>query len=269
VGEELAWLKDIPLDAPAELEGTLSEVLELVRPLAEQHRARLEVSLAEDLPDLAVHPAAARHLLLHLVSMLLPRAACGRVCVSARALRWNVEVRMQGQAHGEVSPARADQASLDMAYQLAELCGGELHLAVGGAKSEVALTLPALEQLPVLAIDDNADTLQLLHRFTAGTRYRLVGTRAPAQALELVAQCSPQVIVLDVMMPQVDGWKVLAHLRQHPLTCETPIVICTILPQEPLAFSLGASGFVRKPLTQDSFLAALDHQVAQLGPGRR
>jgi CheY-like chemotaxis protein len=119
--------------------------------------------------------------------------------------------------------------------------------------------------LPVLVVDDNADVLQLLQRYSAGTRYRLIGTRDPEQVLSLTEKFSPQVIILDVMMPQVDGWRVLGRLRQHPRTSHIPIIVCTILAQEALALSLGASAFIRKPVTRQVFLAALDHQVALTG----
>ena len=69
------------------------------------------------------------------------------------------------------------------------------------------------------------------------------------------------------MMPQVDGWRVLGRLRQHPLTGHIPVVVCTILSQEALALSLGASAFIRKPITRRAFLAALDDQVAPMGKG--
>ena len=72
---------------------------------------------------------------------------------------------------------------------------------------------------------------------------------------------SPQIIVLDVMMPHVDGWEILGRLRQHPVTGQIPIIVCTILAQEELALSLGASSFIRKPITRQAFLAALDHQI--------
>jgi CheY-like chemotaxis protein len=71
-----------------------------------------------------------------------------------------------------------------------------------------------------------------------------------------------------VMMPQVDGWKLLGRLREHPLTREIPVVVCTILAQEELAWTLGASGFVKKPVRQRAFLAALDRvSRARRGPG--
>jgi CheY-like chemotaxis protein len=110
-------------------------------------------------------------------------------------------------------------------------------------------------------IDDNADTLQLLRRYSAGSRYHLFTTQDPETALALAAQHRPEIIVLDVMMPGIDGWKVLTQLRQHPSTEQIPIVVCTILPQRETALSLGASGFVRKPVTRRSFLVALDDQL--------
>ena len=59
-------------------------------------------------------------------------------------------------------------------------------------------------------------------------------------------------------MPQTDGWRVLSQLRQHPVTADTPVIVCTILAQQALALSLGANAFLRKPITRQDFLAALD-----------
>jgi CheY-like chemotaxis protein len=109
----------------------------------------------------------------------------------------------------------------------------------------------------------------MLQRYTSGTRYRLVGTQDPEESLSLAEKISPQIIVLDVMMPQVDGWRVLGRLRQHPLTEHVPVIVCSILAQEELALSLGASGFVHKPVTRQAFLAALDRQIDLLEPERR
>jgi CheY-like chemotaxis protein len=117
----------------------------------------------------------------------------------------------------------------------------------------------------VLVIDDNADTLQLLQRYDTGTRYRLVTTQDPEQVLNLVEQLRPQIIVLDVMMPQVDGWELLGRLRQHPITEHTRLIVCTILAQEELALSLGADAFISKPVQRQTFLATLDHQAEVRG----
>jgi CheY-like chemotaxis protein len=240
----------------------------LVHPLAVQHGVGLETVLADALPQLAVHPVALRQALLNLLSVAVRRAGGSKVRVSTRPLRWEVEIEVQCT---RVPPASRptsnnEEASLDMAHRLADLCGGRLTLSTDEDAFDATLVLPALEQLPVLVIDDNADTLQLLQRYAAGTRYRLIGTQEPEQALSLVEEFSPQVILVDVMMPQVDGWEVLGQLRQHPLTAHIPVVVHTILAQEELALSLGASALLRKPVTRQDFLAALDRQIALMGP---
>ncbi len=264
---ELAWLKDIPPEKPTDLNQTLSEVLELARLLAVQHGVHLEVETTDVPSSLAVHPVALSQILLTLLSVAIAQSPGNRVYISTRSLRWEVEIRVHGtqSSSGPTSISDDDAASLELAHQLADMCGGRL-MFVGqeGGDFSAILTLPALAQLPVLVIDDNADTLQLLQRYTTGTRYRLVGTRDPEKALELAEKLSPQIIVLDVMMPQVDGWKVLGRLRQHPLTGHIPIVVCTILAQESLALSLGANAFIKKPVTRQAFLATLDHQVARM-----
>jgi CheY-like chemotaxis protein len=72
------------------------------------------------------------------------------------------------------------------------------------------------------------------------------------------------VIILDVMMPDIDGWEILGRLRSHPSTSAIPVVVCTILAQEELALSLGASGFLLKPITRQALLEELDRQAALL-----
>jgi CheY-like chemotaxis protein len=70
--------------------------------------------------------------------------------------------------------------------------------------------------------------------------------------------------VLDVMMPEQDGWTLLGQLREHPTTRGVPIIVCTILPQEQLALTLGAAEFIRKPVSRKTLLSALDRQADQL-----
>ena len=276
VSEELAWLKDVPLESPADLAQLLPDVLALAGPLAAQHKVHLDTTIAGDVPSLAVHAVALSQTLLNLLSVAIHRVTGGQVAISASALPLEVEIKVQGTylRQGPQPVLDDDVASLDLARQLADLCRGRLEVARSGDRPRqeggeeafsATLTLPSFVQLPVLVIDDNADTLQLLQRYAVDTRYRLVTTRDPEQALSLAEKFSPKIIVLDVMMPQADGWKVMARLRQHPLTGHIPIVVCTILPQEEMAFALGASGFVRKPVTRQAFLAALDRQAERLG----
>jgi CheY-like chemotaxis protein len=264
VSEELAWLRDLPAETPIDLKEVLSEALELVQPLVAQHDVDIEVTTAGALPSLAVHPVALKQMLVSLLGVTVFLSAGGCVYISARPLRWEIEVQVWGEAlsSGSESLSSDDTASLRIVRELVDLFGGKMMVSDEESKAiDVTLTLPALEQLPVLAIDDNADALQLLQRYAAGTRYRIVGTRDPEQALNLAEKLAPQIILLDVMMPQVDGWKVMGMLKHHPRTGHIPIVVCTILAQERLALALGASGFIQKPVTRQALLDALNGQI--------
>ncbi len=271
IHNDLTWLKDAPPAVPTDLEQELPAVLNLAQPLATQHRVRLEIEKGDALPRLAVPPVAFRQALLCLLSVAISQAATGVVRIVIRLQGWEAEIEVRCAAIVSAPQEVLDDnaAGLNLARQLADLFGGKLIIADDARAFSATLTLPVQGQVPVLAIDDNPDTLHLLQRYTAGTRYRLVGTQSPEQALSLAKELAPHIVVLDVMMPEVDGWEMLGRLRQHPLTAHIPIVVCTILTQEELALSLGASAFVRKPITRQAFLAALDRQVAPPGPESR
>jgi CheY-like chemotaxis protein len=261
--DELAWLRNSPPEKPTDLGCALTEIVDLARPLAAQHDVCLQVERSDDLPMLAVHPVAFSQTLLNLLAVAIQHAPGGLVRAEVARLRWEVTFLVECARSGSQSLTLADDEppGLDMAHQLAELSGCWLTHGFDQGAFTATLTVPALEQWPVLVIDDNADTLQLMERYASGTRYRLVSTQDPLEGLALAEKMAPQAIVLDVMMPQTDGWRVLSHLRQHPATGDVPVIVCTILAQEALAHSLGANAFLRKPITRQAFLAALDRLV--------
>jgi CheY-like chemotaxis protein len=160
------------------------------------------------------------------------------------------------------APLALPADTLETGQSLLALCQGTINLssAAPGAL-EIAFTVPVARHLTVLVIEDNADTLQLYQRYLAESRYRFLGAHSPQMGLALAASEAPQVIVLDVMMPESDGWAVLGQLRVHPQTQDIPVIVCSIVPQGRLAQSLGAAEFIRKPISQGELLAALDRQV--------
>jgi CheY-like chemotaxis protein len=128
---------------------------------------------------------------------------------------------------------------------------------------EASIILPAAPQISILVIDDNPDLLGLVQRYLSDTRYEFHGTTDSQLALSVAEDLEPDIILLDVMMAGVDGWELLGRLREHPKTQRASIVVCTILPQEQLALTLGASDFIRKPVRRKDLLAVLDRQVTK------
>lgn len=262
----LAWLQQIPVDESPNLNQLLPAVLQMADGIASQYNVCLEADLPDMLPSLAVRRVALRQILLSLLTAAIRQTAGGSVVIRAEPLERCVLTIIRGSGAAQPSDQLVDLANLEMAQQLAQACGCtlETRLTKDGVFSST-LRLPVLDQITVLVIDDHLDTIQLLQRYTVGTSYRVIGVQE-VEVFPMAAEICPRLILLDVMMPRVDGWELLGRLRQHPLTSHLPILVCTILPQEELAKSLGADGFLRKPVSRDALLTALDRHLSYPRP---
>lgn len=265
--QELAWLREASGADLTDLAESLPAILSLARKLATRHSVTLNVAPAapglDRMPRVSLPPVALRQTLINLFSVAIPRAAGGRVEVSVAQAAWDVliGIRCPHYPSGPRPPLEDEADNLNMARQLAEVCGCRLNLAADARGFDAVLTLPALEQIPILVIDDKPDTLQLLQRYVSGSRYRLITVSDGEQAVETALRVAPQVIVLDVMMPRVDGWELIGRLHENPKTQDVPIIVHTILAQRDLALLLGANDYMRKPVSRPDFLAALDRQL--------
>ncbi len=265
--QELAWLKDGDGAEASDLAEALPAIIALAGKLAERYAVKLDVAPIERLPQVSLSAVALRQILINLFSVVIPRAAGGVVQIVAQQEKWHVVIHICCPQYpsGPRPPLENEADNLNLARQMAEVCGCRLTLMADARGFDAALALPALEQIPVLVIDDKADAHQLLQRYASGSRYRLIAVSDAEQAVEMARRTVPQVIVLDVMMPRVDGWELLGRLRENPATREIPIIVHTILAQRDLALLLGASDFLRKPVSRADFLAALDRQWVRVG----
>ncbi len=251
--------------APPELRIPLAEALENVRglalPLAQQMDVGLDIYLTANLVALPVSPMALRTILLTVLTVAIPRA---RSCaIAMRADRREDEIAIAVTCSGTQSEQGLltdnDLLRLATAQEQAAFYDARLEIAdprKGGLS--VTLFLPAPEQSIVLVVDDNADWLELVQRYAAGSRYQVVPNLAPETACAAAGKLQPSLIVLDVMMHNIDGWQVLSELRHDPATSHIPVVVCTVLPLEEMALALGANAFLQKPVSQQQFLHMLD-----------
>lgn len=115
----------------------------------------------------------------------------------------------------------------------------------------------------VLAVDDTAANLNLLVQLLAGA-YRVQLATSGAKALELASRKPPDIVLLDVMMPELDGYEVCRRLKADPRTREIPVIFLTALNEvedETRAFEAGGADFVAKPFTPATLLARLRAQL--------
>jgi PAS domain S-box-containing protein len=109
----------------------------------------------------------------------------------------------------------------------------------------------------VLVIDDDPTMREMLTRFLSGEGFRAVTANTGKEGLELAHRLHPAAILLDVMMPQMDGWSVLGALKADPALAPTPVIMLTVLEDKSLGYLLGASEFLTKPVEWDRLGAVL------------
>lgn len=113
------------------------------------------------------------------------------------------------------------------------------------------------EALPVLVIDDDPTVHDLLRRSLGKEGFRVEGALNGAQGLALARSLHPAVITLDVMMPHMDGWATLAQLKSDPDLANIPVVMITMVNDQGIGYSLGASDYLIKPVDRDRLLTVL------------
>ena len=108
----------------------------------------------------------------------------------------------------------------------------------------------------VMVVDDDADTRELCDLLLERTGYERALAASGEEAVSLLEQHTPALIVLDLNMPGMDGWSVAALIRKHERTARIPILVMTGLGQnvENAARRAGATGFCLKPLDSKRFV---------------
>lgn len=114
----------------------------------------------------------------------------------------------------------------------------------------------------ILLIDDNPRFVELLTRYLTNHAYVIVAASNGADGLRMVQEMQPDLIILDVMMPEVDGWELFQRIRMNPQIENIPILVCSVFYDPELAQSLGASMSLAKPVSQDQILHALEQLIA-------
>lgn len=124
----------------------------------------------------------------------------------------------------------------------------------------------------VLVADDEPDIRQLLRSAFELDGYEVVEAADGREAVDLAFQEIPDLIVLDVMMPRLDGFQALAVIRQHRLTRLTPVIMLTARGSEfdrVSGLSLGANDYVAKPFSLEELRLRADKQLQVVAQMRR
>lgn len=275
----------------AYLHEVLPGVLSLLGARLCQRNLTLEILAWPAMPAVGLDRNLLRQLLLAAISFLVERCTDAILTLAEGATETHIDVRLTialapmpadpvlpadaelrpehvegpGESPSAVPPfgklgARIADLEADLASirELASLGQAEVSLLDrAGTLDGLTLRLPRVPQRTVLVVDDNRDALEFYHRVLPYHGYRVVSAATGREALLLADTLLPDAIVLDVMMPEQDGWDVLQVLRNQPNTQDIPVVICSVLRAAELALSMGANAYLAKPITEDALLTEL------------
>ncbi|MER2265550.1 response regulator [Methylobacterium oxalidis] len=283
----------------------VEEVAATVEGLVAKKGNALTLALAPDLGSAHTDVTKLRQCLINLLSNAAKFTENGRITLCAArepdgTLRFSVSdtgIGMNPEQVGRLFErfTQADASTtrrfggtglgLSITRAFAHMLGGEIGVeSREGEGTTFTLRLPARYRAPaeeeppapspagegeegvtILVIDDDAATRDLLARFLERDGFRVATAGDGRIGLERARSLRPRAILLDVTMPHMDGWSVLRALRADPDLGGTPIVMVTVLDEETLAFSLGATDYLHKPIEWDHLKAVTDR--FRPGPG--
>ncbi len=120
------------------------------------------------------------------------------------------------------------------------------------------------EDYTILAVDDIVTNIMLLKAVLGRAKYKIITAAGGNEALEKVAAENPDLILLDIMMPDLDGYEVLQRLKADPDHKDIPVIFLTAL-HNPEAivkgFKLGASDYVSKPFNHEELITRVAHHI--------
>lgn len=256
---ELAALLSQAPDANSEVAVLVQQVVELESGLSAKRGVALEVGPIKSDLIAAVHPSVFRQILIISIGTFLRQMNGGKISLFGRLEDGEVKITISGAIGPE-----AENFAETLTRELPLPDGSSAEVYREGQRVFLWVKLPSLsERVNVLVVDDNLDMVHYYQRSTEGTPYHVIPIEADLDLFAAIQKSKPDLIVLDVMLPNVDGWELLMRIRASVLTRSIPVIICSVVKEEELALSLGAALFISKPVSPQNFVHSLDRVLAQ------
>jgi signal transduction histidine kinase/CheY-like chemotaxis protein len=270
--------------------GALDYTLAMVRERATVHAITVTVDVADDVGMIDADERRFKQVVLNLLSNAVKFTPdCGSVSVRAYREGTDLVVMVTDtgigvppedqerifesfqQGQRGASKEEGTGLGLTLSRRIVRLLGGRMWLdSILGAGSTFGFSIPALpsrrdeiapaepSELPVvILVDDDRASLDLMSAYLDGSPTRVLCATDGVEALELIRQVRPAAVVLDIKLPRLDGWQVLAELKTTPVTAAIPVVIASVVDDRPRGLGLGADVCLRKPVGRQELVDAL------------
>lgn len=251
---ELASLYEQAPDAISDVSETIHGVIELQHTLPAAQSTTIKLGYMQPGLTAAVHPSVLRQMLITVLGRLNRFQPASSITIFTGLEEGNVRITITATFTAESVPV-PDALVRDT------LAPSSVSVEANVEAQHVFFTIripSAQDKITVLVVDDNEDMVHFYRRVVVGTRYHVIPLDDVRALMPTVDDIKPDIIVLDVMLPNVDGWQLLMQLHEDPTTRHIPVIICTVVREEALALSLGAARHLAKPVRPREFIQALD-----------
>jgi signal transduction histidine kinase/CheY-like chemotaxis protein len=270
----------------------------MLRPLLINSQLNLVFDDASGIPPLFTDEGKVSQILRNFISNALKFTDAGEVRVSARnegdtvvfAVR-DTGIGISPEDHDRIfqefaqidSPSqrrsRGTGLGLPLARKLAELLGGSVSLqSAPGKGSTFSVSIPSVFRtaratpdatwqvdprlIPLLLVEDSIEIRLLYEKYLKNSPYQLLTAASLREARQALRSFLPGAFILDVALQGEDTWAFLAEIKSQDPTRGIPVLMQTVVEDEPKAMALGADAFLPKPVSRDSLLKELARLIA-------
>lgn len=244
----------------ADIIEVVGAVLSLLQKLMDENAIRIRLNFPPRLPVVSIARSLLRQIVMGLLGYLVNTVHNATFAFSASLTHSELILRLEVTTVTELPVWQDDDEWLATLRDMLPAYESRVALMSSGEDSAAfELTLPVSREHTVLAVDDNDDMLALYERYLVPHGYRVLTAQSANLALEMVRHTQPFALLLDLMMPEQDGWELLQTLVAHATTrYSIPVIVCSVLRQRELALALGAVGFIEKPITEQVLVSTLE-----------
>jgi GAF domain-containing protein/CheY-like chemotaxis protein/anti-sigma regulatory factor (Ser/Thr protein kinase) len=273
----------------------IEDVGKTIEPMATKNGNRIVIDCPSDLGTIHADQIRFRQALLNLASNANKFTEKGTVAIAAQAGRdWitiavadtgiGMTEEQMGRLFQEFSQADASTTrryggtglGLAISRHFCRMMGGDITVeSKPGEGSTFTIRLPRIVQIGeervesahpiaeeaeeplILVVDDDPTVRELVVRHLERAGFAVVAARGGQEGLRLVRELRPAAVTLDIMMPDLDGWTVLAAIKGDPALASIPVVLMSIIEEKNRGYALGAADYLVKPVDRTKLVEAL------------
>ena len=158
---------------------------------------------------------------------------------------------------GDITVASEPGKGSTFTIRLPRMVQGEQAMASVPRAEPIHPVAEDAEEPLILVVDDDATARELVQRHLERAGFAVVTARGGQEGLRLVRELRPAAVTLDIMMPDLDGWTVLAAIKGDPALASIPVVLMSIVDQKNRGYALGAADYLVKPVDRSKLVATL------------